>query len=52
MLTNKNNKKDSSAHPPKRQKISMHGSIITNSDYWTQIAEKAPAGKKYKEAEA
>ena len=37
--------------PTKRQKISMHGAIITNSDYRTQIAEKTLAGKKYKEAE-
>ena len=35
----------------KETKISMHGAIITNSDYRTQIAEKTLAGKKYKEAE-
>ena len=29
----------------------MHGAIITNSDYRTQIAEKTLARKKYKEAE-
>ena len=41
-VLNKNtNKEDSSAHPQKRQKILMHGIIITNSDYQTQIAEKA-----------
>ena len=51
MLTKNTNKKDSSAPPPKRQKISMHGAIITNSDYGTQIAEKALTGKKHKEAE-
>ena len=51
MLTKNANKKDSSAHPPKGQKILMHGAIITYSDYWTQIAEKALAGKKHKEAE-
>ena len=51
MLTKNTNKKDSSAPPPKRQKISMHGAIITNSDYGTQIAEKALAGKKHKKAE-
>ena len=45
MLTKNANKKDSSAHPPKRQKILMHGAIITNSDYRTQIAKKALAEK-------
>ena len=45
MLTKNTNKKDSSAHPPKRQKILMHGAIITNSDYRTQIAKKALAEK-------
>ena len=29
----------------------MHGAIITNLDYQTQLAEKALAGKKHKEAE-
>ena len=29
----------------------MHGAVITNSDYQTQIAEKALAGKKHKEAQ-
>ena len=29
----------------------MHGAVITNSDYRRQIAEKALAGKKHKEAE-
>ena len=51
MLTKNTNKKNSSAPPPKRQKISVHGAIITKSDFWTQIAEKALAGKKHKEAE-
>ena len=51
MLTKNTNKKDSSAPPPKWQKILMHGAIITNSDYGTQIAKKALAGKKHKEAE-
>ena len=46
MLTKNTNKKNSSAPPPKRQKISVHGAIITKSDFWTQIAEKALAGKK------
>ena len=29
----------------------MHGAIITNLDYQTQLAEKALAGKKHKETE-
>ena len=45
MLTKNTNKKDSSADPPKRQKILMHGAIITNSDYRTQIAKKPLAEK-------
>ena len=50
VLTKNTNKEDSSAHPPKRQKILMHGILITNSDYQTQIAEKALVRKKHKEA--
>ena len=51
MLTKNTNKKDSSAPPPKRRQISMHEAVVTNSDYWAEIAEKALAGKKHKKAE-
>ena len=50
MLTKSTNKKDSSAPLPKRQKVSMHGAAVSDSDYRIQIAEIALAGKKHKEA--